>query len=71
MLQVKILNPKAKRILDDLASLRLISIQKEEPFPLTDAHKKSIEISRRQIKSGQFKENGQVMSGLRSWLSEK
>lgn len=42
MLQVKVLNPKAKRILDDLASLKLISIKEESPFLLTTPQKRSI-----------------------------
>lgn len=54
MLQVRILNPRAKRILNDLASLKLIEIKKEEPFQLSAAQKKSIEISRKQIKSGKY-----------------
>lgn len=54
MLQVRILNPRAKRILNDLASLKLIEIKKEEPIQLSAAQKKSIEISRKQIKSGKY-----------------
>jgi hypothetical protein len=70
MLQVKILNPKAKRILDDLASLRLISIETTKPFPLSLDQQKSISVSRTQLKKGQFKKNAKVISELRSWLKE-
>jgi len=42
MLQVKVLNPKAKRILDDLASLKLISIKEESTFALTPSQKKAL-----------------------------
>lgn len=68
MLQVKVLNPKAKRILDDLASLKLISIKEEPTFTLTAAQKKSIEISRKQIKAGKFRDNQSVISDLKAWM---
>ncbi len=71
VLQVKVLNPKAKRILDDLASLKLISIKEESPFPLTSPQKRSIEISRKQIKAGKFRDSHSVISDLRAWMKEK
>lgn len=67
---MKVLNPKAKRILDDLASLRLISIETAKPFPLTAAQEKSISVSRAQLKKGQFKRNSKVFSEMRLWLKE-
>jgi hypothetical protein len=71
MLQVRILNPKAKKILSDLASLKLIKIEKEEIFELSTAQKKSIEISRKQIKSGKFRNHRAVMTDLKSWVKER
>ncbi|QOI97158.1 MAG: hypothetical protein HRU69_06485 [Flammeovirgaceae bacterium] len=72
MLQVKVLNPKARKILDELASLKLIKISAEEElFPLTSQQKKSIEISRKELKKGLYKENKQVLSSLRSWVKRK
>ncbi len=69
MLQVKVLNPKAKKILTELASLKLIHITEEkELFPLSKAHKKSIALSRRQIKNGQVKSTKEVLDGLRKWV---
>jgi hypothetical protein len=70
--QIKIINPKAKKLLSGLEDLKLISISKEkELFPLTDGQLKSISISRTQIKKGQFKTHDQVISSLRAWLKEK
>jgi hypothetical protein len=71
MLQVKVLNPKAKRILDDLASLKLISIKEESTFSLTPSQKKSIEVSRKQIKAGKFRNNQSVISDLKKWVKEQ
>jgi hypothetical protein len=71
MLQVKVLNPKAKRILDDLASLKLISIKEESTFTLTPLQKKSIEVSRKQIKAGKFRNNKSVISDLKKWVKEQ
>lgn len=72
MLQVKVLNPKAKKILDELEGLKLISIREEEDiFILSRDHKKSIAISRRQIKEGKYKSSKEVISGLRKWAKER
>ena len=71
MLHVKVLNPKAKRILDDLASLKLISIKEEPVFKLNPSQKRSIEISRKQVKAGKFRDNQSVISDLRAWIKEK
>ena len=71
MLHIKVLNPKAKRILDDLASLKLISIKEESVFKLSPSQKKSIEISRKQIKAGKFRDNQAVISDLKAWIKEK
>ncbi|MBS1682243.1 MAG: hypothetical protein JST48_11070 [Bacteroidetes bacterium] len=71
MLQIEIINPKAKSILEDLASLKLISIKKEKVFKLSAAHKKSIEISRKQIMTGKIKNNSRVMTDLKAWMKNK
>lgn len=72
MLQVKVLNPKARRILDELASRKLIKIaEEEELFPLTAQQKKSIEVSRKELKKGLYKDNKQVLSELRVWAKRK
>lgn len=39
-LNVEILNPKAKKLLFDLADMRLISISENKPNPFLDAVKK-------------------------------
>ncbi len=70
--QIKIINPKAKKLLSGLEDLKLISIFKEEKsFLLSADQKKSISISRRQIKKGQFKKHDKVMADLKEWLKEK
>jgi hypothetical protein len=70
--QIKIINPKAKKLLTDLEDLKLIRISQEnELFPLTDKQKKSIAISRKQVKKGQFKTHDKVIAELRGWLKEK
>jgi hypothetical protein len=40
-------------------------------FQLTDKQSKSIEISRNQIASGQYKENQIVLSELKKWLKSE
>jgi hypothetical protein len=42
-----------------------------EPFPLSDQQKESIEISRQQIKNGDFLKNNEVFSDLKEWLKKK
>ena len=70
--QIKIINPKAKKLLTGLEDLKLISISKvDKLFPLTDHQKLSISISRKQIKKGQFKTHSKVIKGLREWIKEK
>lgn len=70
--QIKIINPKAKKLLTGLEDLKLIRISKsDELFPLTDLQKQSISISRKQIKKGQFITHAKVLKGLREWLKEK
>jgi signal recognition particle subunit SEC65 len=70
--QIKIINPKAKKLLTDLEDLKLIRIsQQDELFPLTDRQKQSIAISRKQVKKGQFKTHDKVIEELRGWLREK
>lgn len=71
MLQVKINNPKAKKILTNLADLNLITISEEEIFPLTRAQKKSISISRKQIKKGEIRSHKSVISEMKRWLKSK
>lgn len=70
-IQVKINNPKAKRILDELADLKLITISEEEIFNLTPGQRKSIPTSRKQIKNGQFKVHKKVVSQMKQWLKTK
>jgi hypothetical protein len=71
-IQIKIINPKAKKLLNGLEDLKLIRISKAEKlFPLTGAQKKSISISRTQIKKGQFKTHDKVINSAREWMKEK
>lgn len=70
--QVQIINPKAKKLLKGLEDLNVISITKsEKPFVLSEGHKKSIAISRKQIEKGQFRPHEKVMKDLKQWLKEK
>jgi signal recognition particle subunit SEC65 len=71
-LQINIINPKAKKLLDSLEDLKLISISKvDKLFPLSQWQTKSIAISRKQIKKGQFKTHDKVMADAKQWLKEK
>ena len=71
-LQIQIINPKAKKLLNGLEDLNLISISKADKlFPLSVWQKKSIAVSRNQIKKGQFKKHDKVMTDLSQWLNEK
>lgn len=70
--QIKIINPKAKKLLSGMEDLKLISINgMENLFPLTGAQKKSIAISRKQIKKGDFTEHHTVMKTAREWIKRK
>jgi hypothetical protein len=42
-----------------------------EAYQITDEQKETIRISKGQIKKGQFKKNGQVLSDAREWLKNK
>ncbi len=70
--QIKILNPKAKGLLTQLADQKFIRIEEEKNlFGLTTGQKKSIEISRKQVKDGKFKSHKTVVSNLKKWLKDK
>lgn len=70
--QIKIINPKAKKLLNGMEDLKLISIDSDHKlFPLTDHQKKSISISRKQIKKGDFKSHKTVIKNAREWMKEK
>jgi len=70
--QIRILNPKAKNLLEELADLKLIQIEHEKSlFPLNTQQKKSIKISRAQVKNGEYKSHKTVMSDLKKWLKNK
>jgi hypothetical protein len=70
--QIKIINPKAKKLLSGMEDLKLISIDTESNlYPLTEQQKKSISISRKEIKKGEFKSHSQVMKNAREWMKEK
>ena len=43
----------------------------QELYNLTEFQKKSIEISRAEIKSGEFTENSRVISKTKSWLKKR
>jgi signal recognition particle subunit SEC65 len=71
-IQINIINPKAKKFLNGLKDLNLISISKAEKlFPLSQWQKRSIAVSRKQIKKGQFKTHEKVMADAKQWLKEK
>ena len=70
--QVKILNPKAKDLLVELVDKKLIQMDEEKNlFSLTPGQKKSIRISRSQIKEGKYKPHKTVVSDLKKWLKSK
>ena len=57
-IQIDILNPKAKKLLRNLADLNLIKINKEKEktdfwLDLSDDQKAEVEISRKQVKNGE------------------
>lgn len=68
--QIKIINPKAKKLLSGMEDLKLISINKNL-FPLTELQKKSISISRKQIKKGEVKPHEDVIKNAREWMKGK
>jgi hypothetical protein len=70
--QVKILSSKAKDLLVELVDKKLIQMDEEKNlFSLTPEQKKSIRISRSQIKKGKYKSHKTVVSNLKKWLKEK
>lgn len=60
---------------DDLNFLKalqtIFDTSEQSLYPLNDEQIKSIEISREQIKAGNFKTNERVMSEMKEWLSKK
>lgn len=69
--QIKIINPKAKKLLSRMEDLKLIRINHESLFPLTELQKKSISISRKQIKNGETKAHEIVIKNAREWMKGK
>ncbi len=69
VIEISILDPKVKKILDNLADLDLIQISK--PYKLNIEQKKNIKSGRKEIKEGKFKTHIEVMSGLEKWVSGK
>ncbi|KAB1066036.1 hypothetical protein [Salibacter halophilus] len=43
----------------------------EEKYQLNEEQKKSVEISRKQIENGEYKDQKEFMTEVRSWLKEK
>jgi hypothetical protein len=67
-----ILRIKNSDNLNFLKALQTIFDTSEESlYDLNDDQKKSIEISRNQIKNGQFHTSDAVISEMREWLSKK
>jgi hypothetical protein len=54
-----------------METVQIKIIKKKELFQLTNLQRKSISISRRQIKRGKFKTHDIAMKELREWLKEK
>lgn len=71
--QVRIINPKAKNILKELAELKLIAISEGEMeyFPLTADQKKRIAAGRKNIRQGKHLTHKNAMAELRKWVSKK
>ena len=69
VIEISILDPKVKKILDNLEDLDLIQISK--PYKLTVDQKKNIKSGRKEIKEGKFKAHKEVMNGLEKWVSGK
>lgn len=70
--QIKILNPKAKDVLVELANQKFIQMDEEKNlFKLNSSQKKSITISRAQVKDGKYKSHKTVVSDLKKWLKSK
>ena len=68
-LQIKILNPKAKNLLNELSDLKLIRIEEEqELYKLSPENKKSIRVSRLQVKNGEYKSHKTVVTNFKRWL---
>lgn len=60
---------------DDLNFLKalqaIFDTSEQSLYHLSDEQAKSIDISREQIKAGEFKTNERVMSEMKEWLSKK
>jgi hypothetical protein len=52
--RVGILNPKATKLLQDLADLKLITIEEVEEFPLHDWQKKTLDERRKTAKEENY-----------------
>jgi hypothetical protein len=69
---VRILKPRAKALLTKLVDQNLIRLEEEKDlFTLTPGQKKSIRVSRTQIKEGKYKPHKTVVSDLKKWIKSK
>ncbi|MEQ8925982.1 MAG: hypothetical protein RLO81_09240 [Fulvivirga sp.] len=63
---------KSSKDINFLRALQTIFDSSEQSlYELNEQQKKSIEIGREEIKKGNFKEHGQVMTEMREWLKNK
>lgn len=64
-----------KTIIDQIKTLNdssvLILNNQQGKYQLTDSQKESVKISREQIRSGEFSNQKEYFTDLRSWLKEK
>jgi hypothetical protein len=69
IIEISILEPKVKKLLNDLADMELIQLSKS--YKLSAAQKKGIALGRNEIKKGKSKTHAKAMSDLGSWLKGK
>jgi hypothetical protein len=69
IIEISILDPKVKKLLNDLADMELIQLSK--PYKLSATQKKNILIGKNEIKNKKTKTHVRVMRNLESWLKEK
>ncbi len=69
IIEISILEPKVKKLLNDMAEMNLIQLSK--PYKLSAAQRKNIVLGKSEIKKGKSKTHAVVMRNLESLLKGK
>lgn len=57
--------------LNFLNALQTMISRKTDGYALTDAQQESVDVSRKQFKAGEFKDQNTMLKEMKNWLNEK